>query len=117
MVMNIYGYKCKQCGYIHYPYRMICKKCHKGMYTDFEPVALPKHGKLLTFTHLYTLPADFEVAKMTLGIVELENGNRITGQINIEDPKIGMEVRGEVAVVRQDEYTKNYGMVFYALNA
>ena len=59
------------------------------------------------------VPADFEVAKLGLGIVELENGLKITGQINIPKPKIGMKVTGRVEVVRRDLYDNYLGMVFY----
>ena len=51
---------------------------------------------------------------LTLGIVELTGGQRITGQLRIADPKIGMKVKGEVEPVRKDEYHKYFGMVFYA---
>jgi uncharacterized OB-fold protein len=111
--MNMYGYKCKKCGHLHYPYRMVCPNCRKNEYNEFEPVPLPKEGKLLTFTHLYTVPEDFEVAILNLGIVELDNGIRMTGQLNIPKPQIGMRVQGKVEVVRSDDYNKFYGIVFY----
>jgi len=76
-------------------------------------VPLSKKGKLVTFTHLYTLPADYETVKLTLGIVALEDGNKITGQLNIKEPKIGMQVMGKVEVVRKELYEKRLGMVFY----
>jgi uncharacterized OB-fold protein len=112
MEKNIYGYKCKRCGHLHYPYRTICKKCGENDHNEFDIVPLAKKGKLLTFTHLYTLPPDYETVKLTLGIVELDDGMRITGQLKIEEPKIGMKVKGEVEVVRRDEYDKYLGMVF-----
>lgn len=33
--------------------------------------------------------------------------------MKIEEPKIGVKIKGEVEVVRQDEYDKYLGMVFY----
>ncbi len=113
MSLDIFAYKCKHCGQLHYPYRMICKKCGKNEHNEFDSVPLPKKGKLITFTFVHNLPADFEVAKLGLGIVELENGIRITGQLQIPEPKIGMNVNGKVEVVRRDEYNKYFGMVFY----
>jgi uncharacterized protein len=113
MELNIYAYKCKRCGELHYPYKTICKKCGENSHNEFDIVPLPKNGKLLTYTTLYTLPSDYEVVTLTLGVVELENGNRITGQLNIKNPKIGMKVNGKVEVVRKDEYKKHLGMVFY----
>ncbi len=109
MEMNILAYRCKKCQHLQYPYRTLCRKCGHNEFTA-EP--LPKTGTLLTFTHLHTLPSDFQVAHISLGIVELENGTRITGQLQIKNPKIGMKVKGSVGVVRQDEFHKNYGMIF-----
>ena len=65
-----------------------------------------KTGKLLTFTSVHNLPPDFNVAKLSLGIVELENGVRITGQLKVPKPKLGMAVAGKVEIVREAEYTK-----------
>ena len=87
MALEIYAYKCKKCGQLHYPFRMVCKKCGKNDFFEFDTVPLPKKGKLLTFTTVYNLPPDFNVAKLGLGIVELENGMRITGQLKIPQPE------------------------------
>jgi len=113
MTLEIYAYKCRKCGQLHYPFRMVCKKCGEKEPFEFDTVPLPKKGKLLTFTTVYNLPPDFNVAKLGLGIVELENGMRITGQIKIPHPKMGMPVIGKVEVVREAEYSQNYGIVFY----
>ncbi len=113
MNREIYAYKCRKCGQLHFPYRMVCKKCRANEHNEFDPVPLPKKGKLLTFTRLHNLPPDFEVPTLQFGIVELENGMRITGQLKIPNAKTGMAVRGEVEAVRQSSYSKNYGMVFY----
>jgi len=112
MSPNIYAYKCRKCGQLHYPYRMVCKKCHANEHNEFDPVPLPRKGKLLTFTRLHTLPGDFNVATLLLGIVELENGIRILGQLSIEKPRTGMPVTGTVGVVRQSELRKHLGMIF-----
>jgi uncharacterized OB-fold protein len=93
---------------------MVCKECRQNDFFEFDIVPLPRKGKLLTFTKVYNLPAEFEVPTLGLGIVELENGLRITGQLEVEDPQIGMAVQGDVKVVRQSAYDKFYGMVFKA---
>lgn len=113
MALEIYAYRCRKCGQLHYPFRMVCKKCGKNGPHEFDTVPLPKTGKLVTFTTLHNLPPDFNVAKLALGVVELENGMRITGQLKIPAPKIGMAVAGRVEVVREADYNKNYGIVFY----
>ena len=112
MEREIYAYKCRLCGTMHYPFRMVCKGCKQNDFFEFDTVPLPKNGKLLTYTKVYNLPAQYEVATLGLGIVELENGMRMLGQIEIDDPKMGMPVKGEVEVVRQETYDDFYGMVF-----
>jgi len=109
--MEIYGYQCAKCGRVNYPNRTLCRQCR---HNDFKPVPLPRDGKLLTFTRLSTLPGDFDVPEITLGIVELSNGVRMTAQLDIPKPKSGMAVQGEVKVVRKDEYNQYHGMVFRA---
>ncbi|MGD2088542.1 MAG: hypothetical protein PVH61_20360 [Candidatus Aminicenantes bacterium] len=113
MEKSIYAYKCKKCGQLHYPYRTICKKCGQNEHNEFDIVPMTKTGKLVTFTHLFTLPADYETVKLSLGVVELDDGMKITGQLKMEKPKIGMKVKGKVETVRSDEYDKRLGMVFY----
>jgi len=114
MAREIYAYKCRLCDTMHYPFRMVCKGCKQNDCFEFDTVALPKAGKLLTFTRVYNLPAQYEVATLGLGIVELENGMRMMGQLEIDTPKIGMAVTGKVAVVRKEPYQDFYGMVFRA---
>ena len=111
--MEILGYKCRKCGQLHYPYRMVCTKCGENEHNEFDAVPLPRRGKLVTFTFLHNPPADFMVVKLPLGIVELENGIRVTGQLKIPKPTLGMAVQGEVEVVHESGDEKNYGMVFY----
>jgi uncharacterized OB-fold protein len=112
MAREIYAYRCRKCGHLHYPYRMVCKSCGENEHNEFDPVPLPRDGKLLTFTELHNLPSDFEVPRLMLGIVELDGGLRITGQLDVDEPVIGMRLRGEVEVVRRESYDLRYGMVF-----
>ncbi|MBI4870308.1 MAG: OB-fold domain-containing protein [Candidatus Riflebacteria bacterium] len=113
MGLEILAYKCKKCGHLMYPLRMVCNKCRKNEPHEFDTVPMPKTGKLLTYTHVYNLPPDFMVAKLGLGIVELDNGLRMTGQIRIPNPTMGMRVMGKVEIVKEAEYDKTYGMIFY----
>ena len=116
MEKNILGYKCRKCGHVQYPYRTRCRKCLHVEWKKFDiiydTVPLPKNGKLLTYTHLYALPPDYDRVRLTFGIVELEGGQRITGQLEIDEPRTGMKVKGRVDVVRKDQYNKQYGMIF-----
>ncbi|MFH1436157.1 MAG: hypothetical protein ABIJ56_10620 [Pseudomonadota bacterium] len=80
-----------------------------------EDVGIRQAGRdeLPAFTRLQAPPGDFEVAELLLGIVELDNGLRLTGRLDMDEPGTGMKVRGEVPVVRQDGYEKRYGMVYH----
>jgi len=114
MQREVYAYKCQKCGTLHYPFRMVCKNCRSNDYFEFDTEPLPRKGKLVTFTFIHNLPAEFEVARLGLGIVELENGIKVTGQVDIDDPKLGMPVVGSVEVVKRDAYDNRYGFVFRA---
>jgi uncharacterized OB-fold protein len=114
MQRQIYAYRCNGCGTLHYPFRMVCRSCRANDYFEFTPEPLPTRGRLLTYTHVHNLPAEYEVARLGLGIVELENGMRILGQLDVEAPELGMEVDGEVAVVRREAYDERYGIIFRA---
>lgn len=114
MAREIYAYRCRLCDTMHYPFKMVCSGCKQNDFFEFDTVALPKTGTLLTFTKVYNLPAQYEVATLGLGIVQLENGMRMLGQLDIDDPRIGMAVQGTVEVVREEPYNDFYGMVFRA---
>jgi len=112
MAREIYAYRCRRCETMHYPFRMVCSGCKQNDFFEFDTVPLPKSGKLLTFTRVHNLPAQYEVATLGLGIVELENGMRMLGQLEVGKPVIGMPVEGTVEVVRKEPYDDYYGMVF-----
>lgn len=114
MQREVYAYRCRRCGTLHYPFRMVCKGCRQNDFFEFDPVPLPKAGKLLTFTRVHNLPGQYDVPSLTLGIVELENGLRMLGQLDIDEPALGMEVTGDVEVVRSETYDDYHGMVFRA---
>ena len=114
MERQIYAYQCQRCGALHYPFRMVCRECGENGPHEFDPVPLPEGGTLLTYTFVHNLPAEYEVARLGLGIVELDNGLRMLGQLDITEPTMGMKVVGEVQVVRREAYGQRYGMVFRA---
>lgn len=112
MKREIYAYRCRKCSALHYPFRMVCKKCRSNEPYEFDPVPLPLNGRLLTFTRLSSLAGDFDVPDILLGIIELENGIRVAARLESDAPSIGMRVFGSVDVVRQSGFRKFYGMVF-----
>lgn len=114
MARQINAYRCRRCGTLHYPFRMVCKQCGENDFFEFDIEPLPTRGTVVTFTHVHNLPAEFEVARLGLAVVELENGLRMLGQLAVDDPKLGMDVIGRVEVTRRDAYESRYGMVFRA---
>jgi len=110
---SLLAYKCRKCGHLHYPFHMRCKKCGNLKQFDFDPVPLPKNGKIVTFTYVSALPGDFEVPRLGLAIVEVENGMKVMGQLKAENPKIGMKVKGKIEIVRKESFDERYGIVFY----
>jgi uncharacterized OB-fold protein len=88
--------KCKKCGYISFPPRLICPQCQNR---EFEETKLAEKGKILTFTVIRVPPKQFvDQAPYAVGIVELDDGVKLTGQVvdcDFEDLKIGQKVKIE----------------------
>jgi uncharacterized OB-fold protein len=95
--------KCKGCGRVWFPPRLICADCGKK---EFEPVVLSDTGKVKTFTVIRVGPSDFcDEVPYPIGIIELDDGVMIQCQIADcapEDLKIGMPVRIEFRKVKQE---------------
>lgn len=88
--------KCKKCGMVLFPPRLICPEC-KGR--EFEDTKLAEKGKIFTYTIIHVPPHQFvDQAPFAVGIVELDDGVKLTGQIvdcDFEDLKIGQRVKIE----------------------
>ena len=73
------GNRCKHCGWINFPARSICKKCHEH---DFERFDLKDEGKIITYTIIRAAPPGYEaLAPYAVAIIRLDDGPRITAQI------------------------------------
>ena len=88
--------KCKKCGLVFFPPRLICPNCQSR---EFEETKLAEKGKVLTFTIIRVPPHQFvDQAPYAVGVVELDDGVKLTGQIvdcDFEDLKIGKRVKIE----------------------
>jgi uncharacterized OB-fold protein len=95
--------KCKGCGAIWFPPRLVCAECGKR---EFEAHKLAGEGKVQTFTVIRVAPTEFcDEAPYAVGIVELEDGVAIQCQIADcppEELEIGMPVRIEFRKVKQE---------------
>jgi scaffold protein (connect acetoacetyl-CoA thiolase and HMG-CoA synthase) len=86
--------RCTGCSKIAFPPRRVCPSCHGD---SFETITLSGEGKLVTWTVIHVAPGDFAVqAPYVVGIVELDEGVRLTAQIvdcNVEELDFGTPVR------------------------
>ena len=86
--------KCSKCAAISFPPRLVCPEC-KGR--TFQTVRLNDEGTLLTYTVIRTASDKFsKETPFAVGIVELNDGVRVTTQIadaNVDELKTGQRVK------------------------
>jgi hypothetical protein len=103
--------KCQNCGFISFPPRAICPACKAR---KFETITLADKGKILTYTIIRVPPQPFvDQAPYAVGIVELDDGVKLTGQIvdfDFEQLKIGRRVKIEFRKIFQDGEA---GVIYY----
>lgn len=107
--------KCKSCGYIAFPPRLVCPECgHK----EFEPVTLRPEGTILTFTIVRTAADEFATeTPYAVGIIETDDGARLTAQIvdcRPEEIEIGKKVD---LVLRRIQREGHAGILQYGYKA
>lgn len=109
-----FGFKCLNCGKIHYPKHGRCVKCKQ---TEFERINLTNEGTLLTYTSLKAPPTGIDKFTLHLGIIDLGDV-RYTGQLLLEDPsvlKIGLKLKSTWMKVREIDGEDIYGFVWTPL--
>lgn len=85
---NLMGTKCKKCGAEWFPPVRVCRKCGSQELADHR---MPHTGKLVSHTILREPAEEFKrYAPYILGLVELDNGQRLLAQIVDVDP-IGVQ--------------------------
>ena len=91
---RLLGLKCKQCGAITVPPKMVCRNCTAP---DLEVVELSGRGKIRTFTTVFVAPEGREgEVPYTIVLVELDEGPWIMGNlIDIDPAKATMELIGK----------------------
>lgn len=103
--------RCLNCKSIQFPERTICPDCGSDKYEIFK---LSGNGKLSTFTIIRVAPEGFEdQTPYAVGIVELEEGIRVMGQITDCEPeklKIGDRLITKFRRIREEGKT---GMIMY----
>jgi uncharacterized OB-fold protein len=95
--------KCKKCGKIYFPPRIICSDCKSK---DFELLKLKDEGRLLTYTVIRVGPSQFvNQTPYAMGIVKLDEGVNLLAQIVDCEPdqlQIGMKLKLEFRKIQQD---------------
>lgn len=116
---QMYAYKCIKCGKLHHPRYVVCQnpECDGR---EFEKLPLEGKCRLLTWTRVYNLPEGYMCPWLNFGIVEFENGVRVTGQIGFDEGiESGMELNATIGVVREKSIlyketvtSPQYGFIF-----
>jgi uncharacterized OB-fold protein len=103
--------RCRSCGYLVYPATFVCVRC-RGRTFAHEP--LSGTGELVSWTSVSAVPRGFEGREpLLLGIVDLQMGLRVMGQLAVEDPHMGMCVKLSLCVVRTLFEKPVQGLILY----
>ena len=107
---RIVGYKCVDCGAAYFEKKGLCP-CGS---LNFEETEFSGKGKIVAFTQIHSAAESFSgLAPFCVGIIDLEEGARVTGQIadaKYGDLKQGMEVE---AVMRKLYKSGRKGVIHY----
>jgi len=91
---NFIGNRCRNCGWINFPSRSICRRCYER---EFEKYYLKPEGKIITYTVIRAAPPGFEsLVPYVVAIIALDEGPRITAQVVDCEPEeiaIGKRVK------------------------
>ena len=105
------GTECLDCGRRTFPPRMVCPECKS---TKTLPKRFSGKGTLRSYTVVYEAPKGLELhTPYVMGLVELEEGPKVTAQIvdvNPEDLKLGIELE---VVFRKISEVGRRGIVRY----
>jgi uncharacterized protein len=109
MAPKMYVFKCTECGELHHPKHYVCRKCGAR---SFEELPLEGEVTLVTYTKVYNLPEGYMKPYLAFGIVKFENGLTVSGQIDAEEPTIGMKLKAQVGVIKEGVGKDYYGFIF-----
>ncbi len=110
---KLLGLKCRACGAITVPPKMVCRQCASP---DLEITELAGRGKIRTFTTVF-VPAEGRESEVpyTIVMVELDDGPWVMGNLDGIDPKeasmelIGKKVKMGHKVFPGDKYSAGEG--------
>ncbi len=95
-VYRLEAARCKKCGKVSFPPRLVCNKCGER---EFDRFNMKRTGKVVTHTIIRTPSDEFSgEAPFAVGVVEMDGGGRLTTQIadvSFDELKIGLPVQME----------------------
>ncbi|OGO43890.1 MAG: hypothetical protein A2Z05_01565 [Chloroflexi bacterium RBG_16_60_22] len=110
---RLLGLKCRACGAITIPPKMVCRQCASP---DMEIIELKGSGKIRTFTTVFVASEGREEEiPYTIVMVELDDGPWMMGNLDGIDPKeasmelIGKKVKMGHRVFPGDKYSAGEG--------
>ena len=111
---KLLGLKCKECGTITVPPKMVCRKCASP---DMEIIELKGRGKIQTFATVNVAPEGREdEVPYIIVLVELDEGPWLMGNLTGVDPNeatmelIGKKVKMGHKVFPGDKYSAGEGV-------
>jgi uncharacterized protein len=113
--LQITGYRCTECGRVHYPRHEQCLDCHSR---SFEAIAPEGNVTLLAYTQIFNLPWGFDERFLIIGIAQIENGIKAVGQIrttSLESLHTGALLKPAWGPIRRVDDEPVFGLVFEPL--
>ncbi|MGC8969545.1 MAG: Zn-ribbon domain-containing OB-fold protein [Conexivisphaera sp.] len=110
---SMVGSVCRSCGSAFYPPVRMCPKCGSR---ELEPAPMPQGGRILSYTRTIEVGTSFRRYRpLTFGLVELDNGAVVLGQLvdfSEDELKPGARVRAVIRKLREDGTD---GIIYYGL--
>ena len=113
---RLIGSKCKKCGKVYAAIRQVCPNCGSR---EMEEIKFSGKGKIYSYTVIHAAQEGFELyTPYVVGIIELEEGAKITAQIvdcKPEELEIGTPVEAVFRYFRDeiDRYQVDAGLRLY----
>ena len=113
---NLIGTKCKTCGETFFPKQVVCPNCRS--HGSIEDLQFKGTGKIYTYSIIHAATDEFKNnSPYAVGIIELDEGAKITAQIvdcDFDEIEIGDEVEVVFRKIREDgeEGVITYGYKF-----
>jgi uncharacterized OB-fold protein len=105
------GSICRSCGAAFYPPVKVCPKCGSR---ELDSAPMPQGGRIIGFTTTNEVGASFRRYRpLTFGLVELDNGVVVLGQLvdfTGDELKVGARVRAVIRRLREDGTD---GIIYY----